>query len=235
MVKPWFFLVLVGGVLGLSSCTPALQDAVANSLNQSSQQAAVNRQLQARQDAIDNNPPVIGVKCAARDGQIRLNQLRQGLNACFFSALISPQLGEIVRMDAVILRRFTTKQDIRYQESYEAQDNAWRGQRIGYILPIVLPDSLTGALVQTLAGAGKVAFSQLLQARLEFFGGALAIGLPKLDAKAAQYFDPEGNFNDAGNRWSNLGERPYQVLIQLKACAADGVCALSPVTELATR
>jgi hypothetical protein len=237
MKKIFAIFAFLGLVIGLGSCTPALQDALANSLNQSSQQAAANKQIQARQDAINRTPPVIGAKCVSRDGQVRLNQLRQGINACFFSALVAPELGVLSRVDAVILLRFSSKPDLRYQESFETRDDAWRGQRLGFIFPLIMPDSLTGAVLAGASGLTKVAFSQILQARFDFifFGIQVSTQLPVLDARTAQFFDAEGNFRDSGSRFSNLGERPYQALVQLRACSTDGVCVTSPVTELATR
>lgn len=216
------FLLL--SVLFLSSCTPALQNSIANSLNTSNRQSAVNK-----------NPPVIGAKCISRDGQIRLNQLRQGLNACFFSALAPVELGEIARVDTQIILRFQTKPDLKYQESYEPRDEAFNGQRIGYILPITLPDSITGAVVVSFSGVGKVLIGQLLQSRIEFLRGFVSVQLPPLDAKTAQYFDAQGNMTDASRRFANLGERPYQAVVQLRACSVDGLCVVSPFTDLATR
>jgi hypothetical protein len=78
---------------------------------------------------------------------MRVNRLQQGPNWCFISALTSQKLGNIERLRLGMAKYYSSKKEpITEIEDFEQQDSVFNGSRVAIIYPILMPDSLTGAV-----------------------------------------------------------------------------------------
>lgn len=222
-----FLLVLM---LLLAACAPAVQRTPEEEAAYQ-QQLQAQREKQARLLRIQQYGLSLRAECYARDGQLRINRLQQGPNFCLFKALTAPEFGELVRVKIVEEYDFTNKPPITYNDAFEAVDNVWNGNRIAIPQPLLLPDSLTGALLSGAIGISKVAVMSLYEAKA---GWLNVVGFdPTKDPRIAPLLDPQGNLRTMGSKFNNLGTRPYQVRVQIEACS--DICMKSSVLVLETR
>lgn len=217
MRKTLFFGALM---LLVSGCAPVLDE-----LAQEFQQSAKQQQLQA-------NAPIPRAQCYARDGLERINRLQQGPNLCTITALAPRGMGELQRMRVVVQYSYSNQDPVREVQDYNAADLVFNGDRIAFPYGFLLPDSLTGALVSTALGLGKLAAPAAFSAFLTGLGLPPTFSMSQVPAFTT-LLDSEGNFRDAQKRFSNLGPRPSTVLLRFQVCS--DVCVSSQILTFQTR
>lgn len=230
---PWLMiLVLVGG-----GCAPTVQRTPEEEAAYQ-QQLAQQREKAARLQRIQNYPVVLRAECVARDGQVRVNRLQQGPNLCVIKATTHPEFGEIQRMRVVVRFTYADRQPKIEVEDFLPSDKAWSESRISFIQPILMPDSLTGAVVSSLTATAttlaRTAVTVAQNLRLNVAPG-FTVGFANIadDPKLAPFLDAAGNLNLAKSRFGNLGTRPALVQTQLQICS--DVCVNSVVLYIETR
>lgn len=230
-ILPHIFLVCLLLVVG---CAPTVQ-------RTPEEQAAFDRQIaeqKVRQERIRKvraYQMILRAECYSRDNQLRLNRLQQGANLCLIKGLTPDEFGEIERMRVVVQQSFANRQPLIDSEDFLPSDQVWSGNKVGVLRPILMPDSLTGAVVSTALGlskgtvtiAGEAAFSWL-----KLPPGTFSAAVQ--NSKLAPFLDPEGNLKSAGSRFGNLGTRPNSVSVTVTLCSDIG-CYLAETLSLETR
>lgn len=210
-------------------CAPVL-DELGREFEEAAQQQRLTAQLKQRQERLQANPPIPRARCFARDGIERTNRLQQGPNLCIVSGLAPAGMGTLQRLRVRVEYRYPEKQPFVWIDDFVAADRVFNEERVAFPENLLMPDSLTGALMA--AGIGKMAMRSafvLLLGELGLPPSLVMSQFPALD----RMLDSQGNFKDASNRFSNLGERPYTAFLQFQICS--DVCVVSRVLQLETK
>lgn len=153
------------------------------------------------------------------------------MNLCVFKALMPQQFGEIQRMRITYQYDYTNRPPQVFTDDFQAEDQAWNGDRVSFVEQILLPDSLTGALFSGGVALGKVAVIAAYEAH---FGWLSIRGWDlTMDKRIAPYLDPQGNMQSMNSRFNNLGTRPSGVRAIIEVCS--DLCVRSQILSLQTR